>query len=222
MMLAPALVQATGLVKSFALRSSAFERAVHVRALDGVDIDVARGETVAVVGESGSGKSTLGRALLMLDPPSAGSVRFDGQELTRLSDGGLRVLRRRMQMVFQDPFGSLNPRMTIREILAEPFQIHGLANSPRELAARVDELLDAVRLPRSAAGRLPRQFSGGSVSGSALRGRSRFHLILWLPMSLFQRSMYRFRHRFCGCSKTCAQRATSHTCSSHTILPLSG
>jgi oligopeptide/dipeptide ABC transporter ATP-binding protein len=160
-MLGAPLVQATGLVKSFALRSTALERPVHVRALDGVDIDVTRGETVAVVGESGSGKSTLGRALLMLDPPSAGSVRFDGQELTGLSDRSLRVLRRRMQMVFQDPFGSLNPRMTIREILAEPFQIHGLVNSPMELTARVDELLDAVRLPRTAADRLPRQFSGG-------------------------------------------------------------
>jgi peptide/nickel transport system ATP-binding protein len=155
------LVEAKGLIKSFSLRSQAFERPVSVRALDGVDIEVYPGETVAVVGESGSGKSTLGRALLMLDPPTAGSVRFDGQELVGLPEKALRPLRRRMQMVFQDPFGSLNPRMTIREILAEPFLIHGLTQSSAELELKIAELLDSVRLPRSVAERYPKQFSGG-------------------------------------------------------------
>ncbi|MFM8554910.1 MAG: ABC transporter ATP-binding protein, partial [Betaproteobacteria bacterium] len=155
------LVEAKGLVKSFALRSQAFERPVSVRALDQVDIEVYPGETVAVVGESGSGKSTLGRALLMLDPPTSGSVRFDGQELVGLAEKALRPLRRRMQMVFQDPFGSLNPRMTVRDILAEPFLIHGLTRSSAELESTLRDLLDSGRLPRTADARYPKQFSGG-------------------------------------------------------------
>ncbi|NTX01574.1 MULTISPECIES: ABC transporter ATP-binding protein [unclassified Myxococcus] len=132
-----------------------------VKAVDGVTFDVFRGETLGLVGESGCGKSTLGRALLRLVTPTAGSIHFDGQDLTGLSQHRLRPLRRRMQLVFQDPYASLNPRMTVRDILGEPFDIHGLARGPGEREREVAALLDAMGLPREALGRYPHEFSGG-------------------------------------------------------------
>ncbi|WP_375772767.1 dipeptide ABC transporter ATP-binding protein [Archangium gephyra] len=131
-----------------------------VKAVDGVGFDVRRGETLGLVGESGCGKSTLGRTLLRLVEPTAGSIRFEGRELTGLSQRELRPLRRRMQLVFQDPYASLNPRMTVRDILGEPFAIHGLERGG-EREAKVAELLDLMGLPRDALGRYPQEFSGG-------------------------------------------------------------
>jgi peptide/nickel transport system ATP-binding protein len=131
-----------------------------VKAVDGVGFDVRRGETLGLVGESGCGKSTLGRTLLRLVEPTAGSIRFEGRELTGLSQRELRPLRRRMQLVFQDPYASLNPRMSVREILGEPFAIHGLERG-REREAKVAELLDLMGLPREALDRYPHEFSGG-------------------------------------------------------------
>ncbi|HYO59730.1 dipeptide ABC transporter ATP-binding protein [Archangium sp.] len=131
-----------------------------VKAVDGVGFDVRRGETLGLVGESGCGKSTLGRTLLRLVEPTAGSIRFEGRELTGLSQRELRPLRRRMQLVFQDPYASLNPRMSVREILGEPFAIHGLERG-REREAKVAELLDLMGLPRDALDRYPHEFSGG-------------------------------------------------------------
>jgi len=131
-----------------------------VKAVDGVGFDVRRGETLGLVGESGCGKSTLGRTLLRLVEPTAGSIRFEGRELTGLSQRELRPLRRRMQLVFQDPYASLNPRMTVRDILGEPFAIHGLERG-REREAKVAELLDLMGLPRDALDRYPSEFSGG-------------------------------------------------------------
>ncbi len=161
--LAPAapLVVADRLVKQFVARGGPLGQAGSVRALDEVSLTIGRGETLAVVGESGSGKSTLGRALLQLDPPDQGSVRFEGEELVGLSERRLHPYRRRMQMIFQDPFGSLNPRMTVRAILAEPFEIHRSTYAGVNIDAEVRRLLDAVQLPASAADRYPRQFSGG-------------------------------------------------------------
>jgi peptide/nickel transport system ATP-binding protein len=131
-----------------------------VKAVDGVSLEVRRGETLGLVGESGCGKSTLGRTLLRLVEPTAGSIRFEGRELTGLSQRELRPLRRRMQLVFQDPYASLNPRMTVREILGEPFAIHGLARGA-EREAKVVELLELMGLPRDALERQPHEFSGG-------------------------------------------------------------
>jgi peptide/nickel transport system ATP-binding protein len=131
-----------------------------VKAVDGVGFDVRRGETLGLVGESGCGKSTLGRTLLRLVEPTSGSIQFEGRELTGLSQRELRPLRRRMQLVFQDPYASLNPRMSVRDILGEPFAIHGLERG-REREAKVAELLDLMGLPRDALDRYPHEFSGG-------------------------------------------------------------
>ncbi len=131
-----------------------------VRALAGVSIEVARGETLAVVGESGCGKSTLARALVRLIELDAGQVVFDGQDVRGLRGEALRRYNRRVQMVFQDPYSSLNPRMTVGETLAEALRVHRVV--PRAaVPGRVAELLELVRLPAAAAGRLPHQFSGG-------------------------------------------------------------
>jgi peptide/nickel transport system ATP-binding protein len=131
-----------------------------VKAVDGVSFDVVRGETLGLVGESGCGKSTLGRTLLRLIEPTAGSIRFEGQELTGLTQRQLRPLRRRMQLIFQDPYASLNPRMTVRDIIGEPFAIHGLAHG-REREQKVLDLLDLMGLPHDAMERYPHEFSGG-------------------------------------------------------------
>ena len=132
-----------------------------VRAVDGVSFTVAAGETLALVGESGCGKSTVGRAILRLFDITAGQVILDGQRIDDLPAGALRPLRRRMQVVFQDPFSSLNPRMRVHDLLAEPIRNFALAASARDLDARIDAVLDKVRLPRDAVHRWPHEFSGG-------------------------------------------------------------
>jgi peptide/nickel transport system ATP-binding protein len=131
-----------------------------IRAVDDVSLTIRRGETLGLVGESGCGKSTVGRAILRLYEPTDGRIVFDGQDITRLSESELRPLRRRMQMVFQDPFASLNPRHSVARIVGEPLRTHGLAGR-RATGARVRELLEIVGLPRDAATRYPHEFSGG-------------------------------------------------------------
>jgi peptide/nickel transport system ATP-binding protein len=155
------LLQVRDLTVHFPVRRGVFGRVRgHVRAVDRVRLDVAAGETVGLVGESGCGKTTLGRAILRLVEPTAGSVTFDGIDVRALRRGRLRALRRRMQIVFQDPWSSLNPRMSIGAIVGEGLVVHGLARG-RELEARVAELLDTVGLPADAAARHPHEFSGG-------------------------------------------------------------
>jgi peptide/nickel transport system ATP-binding protein len=131
-----------------------------VRAVDGVSLTIRRGETLGLVGESGCGKSTVGRTILRLYTPTAGRIVFDGRDITHLGEGELRPLRRRMQMVFQDPFASLNPRHSVGRIVGEPLRTHGLATRG-EAAARVRDLLRTVGLPADAAKRYPHEFSGG-------------------------------------------------------------
>ncbi|MCE5272773.1 ATP-binding cassette domain-containing protein [bacterium] len=146
------LVECRALVKGYGRNCA--------RAVDRVDLSLAPGETLALVGESGCGKSTTGRLLLALERPDSGSVSFDGVELSALGAGPLRRLRKRMQMVFQDPLGSLNPRFTVFRTLAEPLRLHaGLDGGP--LRARVEELLRCVGLDAAHAGRFPHEFSGG-------------------------------------------------------------
>jgi peptide/nickel transport system ATP-binding protein len=131
-----------------------------IRAVDDVSLTIERGETLGLVGESGCGKSTVGRTILRLYDPTEGKIIFDGRDISKLSEQELRPLRRRMQMVFQDPFASLNPRHSIGRIVSEPLRTHGLANR-READGRVRELLHTVGLPPDAASRYPHEFSGG-------------------------------------------------------------
>jgi oligopeptide transport system ATP-binding protein len=154
------LLQVEGLVKHFPVRRGLFGRASGaVRAVDGVDLAIGHGETLGVVGESGCGKSTLGRLVLRLIEPSAGRVRFDGQDLGTLDAAALRARRRAMQIIFQDPFSSLNPRMTVGQTLAEPLMLHGLHTGRHR--ERVAELLHTVGLAPEHAQRFPHEFSGG-------------------------------------------------------------
>ena len=153
------MLRLAGVTKHFALaRESLFAPPRMLRAVDGVDLDVFKGETVGLVGESGCGKSTLARLIARLHAPTSGTIAFDGQDITTASIAEMRPLRRRMQMIFQDPFASLNPRMTVGDILAGPIALHGLAGDP---ALRVAELLDLVGLAPAHAARYPHEFSGG-------------------------------------------------------------
>jgi len=154
------LLAVNDLKKHFPVRGG-LARSRVVYAVDGVSFHIDKGETLALVGESGCGKSTVGRAILRLFEITAGQVVLDGQRIDDMAASTLRPLRRRVQVVFQDPFSSLNPRMRVRDLLAEPIRNFGLAQSSADLAARIDALLDKVRLPRDAAARWPHEFSGG-------------------------------------------------------------
>jgi ABC-type glutathione transport system ATPase component len=148
------LVEARGLLKEYSGEGG------RTRVVDGVSFSIRRGETLGLVGESGSGKSTVARMLLRLIEPTAGEVRYDGVDLLRAGSGEMRALRRRMQVVFQDPYAALNPRMRVREILAEPFAIHN-ERPEGGLATRLNKMLRTVGLDESALERYPHEFSGG-------------------------------------------------------------
>ncbi len=156
------LLKVENLVKHFPImRGTIFRKQVGaVRAVDGISFDVRRGETLGLVGESGCGKSTTGRAILQLHRPTSGHVFFDGVDLVTLKGEELRKMRRKMQMIFQDPYASLNPRMTVGEIIGEPLLVHNLA-SRKEAEEKVEDLLKLVGLNPDYANRYPHEFSGG-------------------------------------------------------------
>jgi oligopeptide/dipeptide ABC transporter ATP-binding protein len=156
------LLDVRDLVKHFSVGGGLFGgRAGMVRAVDGVSFSLRRGETLGLVGESGCGKTTTGRCILQLERPTSGQVIFEGRDLGALSDAELRPMRRRMQVIFQDPYASLNPRMTVGQILAEPLAVHGLVTDRQARRARVHDLLGRVGLLAQHADRYPHQMSGG-------------------------------------------------------------
>ena len=158
----------------------------HIKAVDDVSLFINPGETLGLVGESGSGKTTFGRAALRLLEPTAGEVIFDGEELTTLSGGEMRQRRRHLGMVFQDPYGSLNPRMTAGGIVGEPLKIHRLHSGKEDYRKQIGDLLEIVGLSRTMAGRYPHEFSGGQRQrigvARALAGKPKF-LVLDEPVS---------------------------------------
>ena len=156
------LVSAVGLTKTYAISGGAFLRrqSIHLRAVDGVNLDIMPGETLGLVGESGCGKSTLGRTLIRLIEPTDGTILFDGVDIAALDMKAMRPKRRAMQIIFQDPYGALNPRMSVEDIIMEPLLIHG-AKPDGATRALVADMLRLVGLPQRAAKRFPHEFSGG-------------------------------------------------------------
>ena len=155
------LLNVTGLVKHFPTQGRLFRAGPPLQAVSGVSFTVQPGEVLGLVGESGSGKSTIGNMVLRLDQPTAGQIVFDGHDITQASDATLRTFRRRAQPIFQDPFSSLDPRMTVEQIIAEALVIHRLAKDRKDLRARVVSLLELVGLNATHLSRYPHQFSGG-------------------------------------------------------------
>jgi peptide/nickel transport system ATP-binding protein len=156
------VLEVVDLKKHYAIKGGLFGTTVgHVYAVDGVSFTLAKGETLSLVGESGCGKTTVGKTILRLHEPTAGEILIDGVRIDNLPVPQLRPLRQRMQVVFQDPFSSLNPRLKVREIISEPMLNFGLAKTSSEIDDRVAATLDKVRLPRDAMKRYPHEFSGG-------------------------------------------------------------
>jgi len=156
------VLRAENLVKHYPIKAGVLRRTVgHVKAVDGVSFELSKGETLGIVGESGCGKSTLGRMLMRLEEPTAGKVTFDGVDMYSQKGGDMRRLRRDIQIVFQDPYTSLNPRKTVGDIVGEPFEIHSDVVSKKDRRRRVQELLDLVGLNPEHINRYPHQFSGG-------------------------------------------------------------
>jgi oligopeptide/dipeptide ABC transporter ATP-binding protein len=157
------LLRVEGLKKHFAFTKGVlFSRTLgHVKAVDDVSFDIRAGETLGLVGESGCGKTTTGRCILQLERPTSGAVVFEGRDLVGLEERELRAVRRRMQVIFQDPFSSLNPRMTVGQIIAEPLAVHGVVRDPAARAVRVKDLLARVGLLPQHARRYPHELSGG-------------------------------------------------------------
>jgi oligopeptide/dipeptide ABC transporter ATP-binding protein len=156
------ILQVRNLVKHFQVGGGLFGGGAGiVKAVDGVSFEIHRGETLGLVGESGCGKTTTGRCILRLEPPTSGEVVFEGQDMSKLSDAEMRGLRRRMQVIFQDPYSSLNPRMTVGQIISEPLGVHGIVPDRTARAARVQDLLRHAGLLPAMARRYPHELSGG-------------------------------------------------------------
>jgi ABC-type oligopeptide transport system ATPase subunit len=156
------LISVKNLVKEFPIKGGFFSKQVgSVKAVSNVSFEIKKGETLGLVGESGCGKSTLGRSILRLIEPTSGEVIYKGQDITKIPLSEMRKLRRQMQIIFQDPYASLNPRMTVEDIIAEPLEIHRMVESKEQKRKRIFDLIDMVGLRREAISRYPHEFSGG-------------------------------------------------------------
>ena len=217
------LLEVTDLVKHFPIKSGiVFDRVIaHVKAVDGVSLTINEGETLGLVGESGCGKSTLSRAILQLTAPTSGSVRFCGEELVGRSRRSLRPVRRQMQMIFQDPYASLNPRKRICQIIGEPMEMHGLA-SGRDADKRTEELLDRVGLQPEHANRYPHEFSGGQRQRIGIARALALQPKLIIADGPSPHSTCPCRRRSSTCSRIFRTSSACPIFSSHTILGWSG
>lgn len=156
------LLEIKNLTKHFPIRGGFFLKEIGaLKAVDGVSFSIKKGETLGLVGESGCGKSTLGKTILRLLEPDSGQIFFDGRDITNLKSREMKAIRQQVQIIFQDPYASLNPRMSVHQILEEPMLIHGLFSSKEERMARIYELLGYVQLPREVLKKYPHEFSGG-------------------------------------------------------------
>ena len=156
-----AILETTGLSKYYAVRRGRFSEKEYLRALDGVTLSIQRGETFGLVGESGCGKTTFGRTIMRLIEPTGGSMVFDGEEISKIRGRRLKPVRRKMQMVFQDPYASLDPRQSIRSTLIEPMRIHNIVSSKAEAERLAENLIERVGLNQDHLSRFPHEFSGG-------------------------------------------------------------
>ena len=205
------LLEVRDLVKHFPLPHTLLDVALrrvpeHIRAVDGVSFTLERGRTLGLVGESGCGKSTLGRCLLRLHDPDRGAVLFDGVDLMKLDEAGLAPYRKRMQVVFQDPYASLNPRQRVDRMLREVLDVHDIG-APSERRRRVDELLVQVGLARPTATSTPASSRAGSASESASPGRWPWSPSCSSPTSLCRPWTSRSRLRSCSSSSTSGRRS---------------
>jgi ABC-type microcin C transport system duplicated ATPase subunit YejF len=206
---APTLLEVRGLRKLFPVSEGILARRVgEVKAVDGVDFTLRRGETLGLVGESGCGKTTTGRCILLLERPTGGEILYDGIDLAKLKHKELLALRRRIQVIFQDPYSSLNPRMKVGDIIAEPMKVHAIAPDAAGRTARVRELLAICGIRT--------RCRVASASGSVSRARSRSILNSSSATRRCPRWMSRSRRRSSTCSRICGRASASPTCSSPT------
>jgi len=217
--LAETILEVTDLVKEFPVRAGLLQHQVAtVKAVSGVSLSVEKGQTLGIVGESGCGKSTTGRLILRLIEATSGSVKFRGNEVLNQSSRAIRQLRQKMQIVFQDPYASLNPRMTVQTIIAEPMVIHRTGRK-KAIATRVKDLMELVGLKAEHASRFPHEFSGGQRQPSASRAPSPSIPSSSSSTSRFLRSTCRSRPVSSTCSKTSRTSWACPTCSSPMISP---